>query len=440
MTGMERLRAMLGKFKRGQTNQAIAVGDQGLVSGMNFLTNIVLLRALGIRQFGIYALAWAAVQFVYSIQLALVISPLLSRGPKQVEERRPEYFGATLLQQLAFAVLSSSALYLAARFAPGRLVGSEGAQLAGALAAACFCYCVQDFVRRLLFVSQRPWTAVVSDILSYAGQVALLVIFTVRHNLTIHLALVIAAVTSLLGALALAGIREVRFSMKRQIHMEHLLGNVGFSKWLFASSLLQWSAGNLFVIAVAAVLGPVGAGMLKLGQSAMGALHIWFQGMENFVPAQAAAIVFSAGPRAMREYLLRTAAAWGAPISLYLLAVALFPVPCLMLMYGRVIPHAAGVLRGFAFIYALMFVNSLLRIELRSLEKTRPIFVSYLIGTGVSFLLAFPVARAWGVPGAVAGLALQQVITMSVLGTRTATHSRRAEQMKREAACVSSTY
>jgi O-antigen/teichoic acid export membrane protein len=254
-----------------------------------------------------------------------------------------------------------------------------------------------------------------------------------RHIVTIHSALVIIAATSVIGALALLKGGQVHFVINRHIQMKHMIGNFSFSKWLFASSLLQWSASNLFVIAVAAVLGPAGAGMLRLGQSAMGVLHIWFQGMENFVPAHAAALVFAAGPQVMREYLLRTAIMWGAPISLYLLAVALFPVPCMSLMYGKAIPHAAEVLRGFAFIYALMFVNALLRIELRSLERTKPVFVSYLAGLALSLALAFPFARAWGMFGAVTGLALQHVVSMFILGVCAA---RLQNQTKREAVCA----
>lgn len=427
----EKLLSILMTHKRGHAKYAIV--DQALVSGMNFLTNIVLLRALGIRQFGVYTLAWAAVQFIYSVQLALVISPLLTKGPKQPPKKRAEYFGATLLQQLVFALVSSAMLYAAARFTPGRLLGNESAPIAGVLALAAFCYCVQDFVRRLLFVTQRPWTAMASDIASYAGQVALLAALAARHHVTIQSALTIMAITSLIGSLALLAGARIRFVLRGQTQLEHLQSNITFSKWLFASSLLQWSAGNLFVIAVATVLGPAGAGMLRLGQSVMGVLHIWFQGMENFIPAHAAEIVFSGGTKVMQEYLLRTAALWGAPISLYLLAVAMFPVQCLTLIYGRTIPDAPEIVRSFAFIYALMFINSLLRIELRSLEKTKPVFMSYLAGTGLSVLLAFPIARAWGMLGAVAGLALQHVIIMLILCI-----SARKGNSLRDTACASS--
>jgi len=427
-------RRFITGLRRKNPNQAIAIVDQGLVSGMNFLTSLILVRMLGIRQFGIFALAWAAVQFVYSLQLALLIAPLLSRGAKQTGEEQSEYLGATTLQQFAFGTVGSICLYAAAHWAPSSLVGSEGARLGGVLALTAFCYCVQDFARRLLFLIQRPWVALLSDVLSYAGQVTLLVGAAALGWLTITSAFLIVAVTSLLGACALLLVWRVRFVMTAPVQMKHLRGNFHFSKWLFASSLLQWSGTNMFLIAIATFLGPASVGMLRLGQSLMGVLHIWFQGMENFVPADAALLAFRVGTEAMHAYLMRIAATWGGPISLYLLLVAVFPAQLVSLVYGKTIPHENDVLRGYVLIYALMFINTLLRVELRSREDTRAIFLSNVVSTAISLLLAFPLARNWGLLGVIGGLAIQHVLAMLILSMNTARAARQ------RTVCASSTY
>ena len=48
--------------------EAWALGDQALVSGMNFMTNVLLARLLGMKEFGIFTLAWMAVLFFNSLQ------------------------------------------------------------------------------------------------------------------------------------------------------------------------------------------------------------------------------------------------------------------------------------------------------------------------------------------------------------------------------------
>src|SRR5215469_10227207 len=79
-----------------------ALIDQALVSGTNFITNVILARALGLRDYGVFALAWMAVLFVNSLQWAFIVSPMMSVGPKQDPAERPHYYGAVLMQEVVF--------------------------------------------------------------------------------------------------------------------------------------------------------------------------------------------------------------------------------------------------------------------------------------------------------------------------------------------------
>ncbi len=88
-----------------------ALGDQALISGVNFLTGIMLARFLGLEDFGRFTLAWMAVQFVNAILFALVSAPMLNIGPKQEAADRPAYYGAVLIQQVCFAALASALLW-----------------------------------------------------------------------------------------------------------------------------------------------------------------------------------------------------------------------------------------------------------------------------------------------------------------------------------------
>ena len=83
-----------------------------MVSGVNFLTAILLARYLGIEEFGRFTLAWMVVLFIINIQYAMIIAPMMSTGPKQSAAERPAYHGAVVAQQIVvsvfffFAVLS----------------------------------------------------------------------------------------------------------------------------------------------------------------------------------------------------------------------------------------------------------------------------------------------------------------------------------------------
>jgi len=86
---------LLNKIGGGRTPAALF--DQGLVSAANFLTNILLARAFGVRDYGVFALAWIAVLFANSLQYALIVTPMMSVGPKQEPDERPAYYGSVLV-------------------------------------------------------------------------------------------------------------------------------------------------------------------------------------------------------------------------------------------------------------------------------------------------------------------------------------------------------
>ena len=66
----------LSRFLGGREIWALV--DQALVSGSNFLTNIVLARMVGIEAFGAFTFAWMAVLFMNGFQNALIVAPMMS--------------------------------------------------------------------------------------------------------------------------------------------------------------------------------------------------------------------------------------------------------------------------------------------------------------------------------------------------------------------------
>ena len=143
----------LSRISGGKETWALA--DQALVSGANFLTFVVLARALGVSGFGVFTLSWAVVLLANTLQMALIISPMMSIGPKQDSGSRFRYFGAVTAQEVSF-VLFSFCLILAglkalAFFRP--LWGAE--TLALPLATATATYLAQDYCRRYFFTIGR---------------------------------------------------------------------------------------------------------------------------------------------------------------------------------------------------------------------------------------------------------------------------------------------
>src|SRR6266851_9066970 len=122
--------------------------DQVLVSGSNFLAAILLARAFGIVEFGIFTLAWMFVEFIGSLQTAAIIQPMLNIGPKQSQGDSDRYLDAVLAQQAALCAVSGPAAWLIASLAGELVSDPEFNRLAFPLAAAVVAYQLQCFFRR----------------------------------------------------------------------------------------------------------------------------------------------------------------------------------------------------------------------------------------------------------------------------------------------------
>ncbi len=93
----------------------LVLADQGFVSGVNFLSTLLLARFLGIEEFGRFTLAWMVVLFANSLQNAAIIQPMLSIGPKHAEAEAPAYYGAVIVQQAVVAAFAFGAVLIGAQ-------------------------------------------------------------------------------------------------------------------------------------------------------------------------------------------------------------------------------------------------------------------------------------------------------------------------------------
>lgn len=391
-----------------------AIVDQAVVSATNFLTSALIARFEGLELFGVFALAWIAVLFANSLQLALVISPMMSLGQKQERKQRPFYYGAVALQALVFGTLCAILVLVCVRLS-GALIPRWGISgIALPLACVTFANLLQDFVRRYFFSTHRARLALYNDILSYLTQLPLLWVLHLRHRLDVGNTLWSIFATSLIGiVVGLFWIRELHFSVASV--KVALRNNWKFSRWLIPAAMMQWTSGNLFVVCAPIYYGAAAAGILRGAQNIVGVAHIWFLGLDNVVPAEAARQMHEGGVSAMLGYIRNVVLRWGSLTALFAGCVALAPEFWLRLVYGGALRGHGDILQLYALLYVMVFVNGPLRSGLQALEFTKPVFWSYLAMTLFAVLFAAPFSRWLGVKGAILGIIGTQFIFQSIL-------------------------
>lgn len=407
------LREGLRRQLRGRETWALT--DQAAVSATNFLTNVMLTRFMGLREFGVFALAWMCVLFVNSLQYALIVAPMMSIGPKQDQKDRPSYFGAIVFQALVLVSFCFVLVYAGLKIFGGDFRNVDVRNLAFPLATAAFAYQMQDFVRRYFFATAQSRRAFLDDLLSYIPQLPILFVLHASGHLNSVTALWAMSGTSLFGlAVGWLWVEPLQFHWARiqSVAAHHWR----ISRWLGISAVLQWTSGNLFVLAAPMFFGAAAAGVLKASQNLMGVTHIWFQGLDNVVPVETARRLHEKGVRSMLAYTRSIVLKWGGLTLLFAAMMGVAPGLWLRLVYGPQMVQYGYVLRLYALLYVLIFLGGPLRAALQAIEFTVPIFWSYFAMTIFSVALAVPMAKWLKLNGVMLGLLGAQVLFQGIVG------------------------
>lgn len=392
--------------------------DQALVSGSNFLVGLLLVRYLGLEQYGQYVLLWMGVQFAMSIQNALILSPMLSIAPKMHINDRRAYYSATFAWQLALATGLTGLAVMIALLPSGFRPDWLNAEVMLPLLGCGLIIQLQDFIRRYLFSSNASRRAFFIDLFAYGAQLPLIAL-VLSSEPSLAGALTVIFVTMLVSAALGCRWLEVVIP-SRSVLRDTLARHWRSSKWLLGDAVLHWVSGNYFLVVAGALLGPAMVGAIRAAQNLLGLTHILFQGLENLIPAEASRRLHRSGPVALTRYIGKTTLILLVVTGTIAMIAATVAQPLLNLAYGNVDPASVTALLWYVPFYILVAIALPLRAGLRSLERTRSLFVAQLLCALFSVFTAHYLITRYGLHGVMggmlAGLLLTSVILAIALG------------------------
>ncbi|ALG68535.2 lipopolysaccharide biosynthesis protein [Beggiatoa leptomitoformis] len=388
--------------------------DQAMVSLVNFLTGVLVARLLGLDAFGFFALLWTILFFFSGLQIAFILSPLLSLGTQQTPEQADSYYSIVLIQQLIFAGLSSVfillGLYLSDIFFPTW----HTAPYALLLALTSFTYQLQDFIRRYFFTTGNTHSAFTNDVISYLGQLAGLLGLFYWQIISISAVLWVTMLSSLFAV----GVGLCQFRWRAwnktffyQITQRHWQ----YARWLFASVLLERLHDAIMKAVITAVLGVQAVGVFRACQNVIGMSHVLLLALENFAPPQAGREYLQHGIVGLRRYLSRITFNGGVVMAGIALLLGCFPTTWLYLFYGDEFSDYGYVLTSYVVVYFIVFFLSPVKIGLRVLEKTRPLFHALLWAVLISLVVIYPFTVWFGLQGTLLQLMLFNLIQVVYL-------------------------
>lgn len=391
---------------------ALSFTDQALSSACNFLTTILLARALGLEAFGVYTMVWLALYLAMSLQLGLIVSPMMSIGTKEQGAQAEAYYTIVFLHQAGYVVVATAAIFVALTFVAGADSALADAALPGAMAAAS--YLTQDFLRRYLFARRRPAGILLIDAINQILKLGALAALWQAGMIGVANAL--WAVAGAAAVSTLCGLGMSGPLLWRPQTLASVTGRQWRSaRWLVLTGSVQWVLSYSGLLVTAGLFGPKVLGALRAAQSLLAVLNVVREALENIVPPLAGKAFAEGGMPGLHRTLGRAMLFAGLIGAATVLGLGLFGPRLLHRLYGGEILEFDWVIIWYAFAFPMALTSLVLGCAFRALERTRPVFVASLVGGCFNLLTVYPAAATFGVAGLIAVTLLSELAALVVL-------------------------
>lgn len=305
--------------------------DHIVVSGSRFLLSILIARALGLADFGIYSLLWTIVTLASAMQIPVSITPMMQLGPRILPGRQSSFFASAMYTQLAYSAVAIPFISLATAV----IVWGRADALAIVLTINLYIFVFNqyEYFRRYFFTKWYRFTAFSFDAALYA--VLLSIIFGFLHFGGISIAgyLMLSSVPAVI--FCLLTLRLYQFARApKTIHFSQMKRMWLIASPLFVSTLAGFISGHVFVYSAALFLGTADVGGIAAARNIMGPLTVLMMALENSMTREAV-LLHKTGHEQLMAFVRKTRVKWVFVFVAYAGTAALLAERLLVSSYGE---------------------------------------------------------------------------------------------------------
>jgi O-antigen/teichoic acid export membrane protein len=389
-----------------------ALCDQGIVSLTNFATGVIIGRACGRAELGVYTLAWTLMTLATEIPATVTTTPYTVFGPQLTEERRSRYLGSILIHQLAFSLLF--ALLLAAGAILGPRWGWLPANVSSAVLATAGVIVfigLREFVRRVSFAELKMASALRIDSAACLLQAVGVLLLFHYHVLNASRIYVLLGISSASVAAAWLVFHWKAIHLDKRDYARDLKRNWNFSKWVLGSWTLYTIAVSVYPWMLAAFHGTAVTGTWAACVAIVALGNPVLLGLSNYVGPRIHNLYASSGAVPMQRYVYRASLLYAALILPVVLILVGFGGRIVTGVFGRAYAGNTGVVFLLALnllIGACMYPYSR---GLFSLERAKVDMLINVASVALMFTIGIAAVRSYAALGAAAALLVSSAIT-----------------------------
>jgi O-antigen/teichoic acid export membrane protein len=411
--------AKLSRWRLWTTKGSLAILDQGLISGSNFLIGILLGRWLLPAQYGAYGLAFEIFLLLSFFHQALLLEPQRVFGPSDYPDRLQEYLGALLwlhagLAVVVFFVLGISCWLLHELTRPDNLSGA----LAGITIAAP-CILLLWLARNACYVKISPKGAAAGAALYCAIVLSGLLLLQRFKLVSPFFAFLLMGFAALASSAVLLIRLKPTLNLRTSRQMWRKVGEQHweYGRWVLASLGLSAISGGIYYPLVSGFFGLATAGELKALLNFSLPIAQTLTALSMFFLPYASRVYQENGLISLRGLTWKITALFGAATVAYWIFLILLSKHILQSLYGGQYTELAPLIPWLALGSVPWNMVAVPAIILRAVRSPVSIFGAYCASSIVVVLAGIPATWALGLRGALLSMILSNLAALVVVVT-----------------------
>jgi len=378
----------------------ITISSQAVNSATNFLTGVIIGRACGKEQFGLYMLGFSIVLFVMNVQNSLISTPYMVYSPRLSASGHTRYAGSTLINQLGLSALAMLGLALGGGLISLGIGPQELEPVMWALVTVIAFIMLREYARRVCFAGLRMATALLVDMCVAVVQVSGLLLLAYLDDLSASRAYCVIGTACGLVALGwlIWSCRDFAFSLD-QVTLD-LARNWSFGKWIFASAMTWVMSANLYPWFLTTFYGTAETGIWAACIGIVALANPVFLGVGNLFGPKTAHAFAAEGPGKLRRTVIGGVGAFGLVIGPFCILAILFGGPLVVLAYGNEFADNGVVVSILALNLLVSGVAFAFSSGLIVMERAKLDFMSNLLALALTFTVGLWFTKSFGVAGA----------------------------------------
>jgi O-antigen/teichoic acid export membrane protein len=390
----------------------LALLDQGIFAGSNFVMSILLARWLAPEQYGTYAVAFAVFLFLLNFHQALLLEPMSVFGSSVYRHCLRGYLNVLLFLHLGMSLVMVFGLCVSAAIAYmlGQANGLPGSLVGVAFAAPTVL--LLWLTKRTFYLKLSPAPSAGAALLYCALTMGGLGLAYKHSFLSALSAFLLMGFGGLGASVVLLAYLRLRLSSTQEAPniSEIWRRHWRYGRWALGANAMMWVPINAFYPVLSRFSGMAQAGELKALMNfaqpmlqACAAFHV-------LMLPYAARVLEERGTAGVSVVLRRMTLLCVSCAVPYWVVLLLFKGPAFRLLYSGRYTEVAYLLPivALASVAGSAFFGP--TIVLRSMESPGLIFAAVSVSSGISLAIGIPLTRAWGVGGAVWSVALSETL------------------------------